>query len=257
VIDPVQLGEGITLYCGDCLDILPTLEAGSVDAVVTDPPYGLNDGKGKVQKRGGGLVKFNMGEWDNSLPLEWLKCAEPILREGCWACVFTDKLSVNMVWQAIENVGLRGKQTFYWVKTNPPPQPRSNFASGVETAVLGTKGAVKKWAGGGWCLNYFIHPIVSNRRLHSTQKPVELMEYLVRALTDPGDLILDPFMGSGTTGVACVKTGRKFIGIEIDQGYFDIAIKRIEEAQMLRDLKGDEQTLKKELESGVVSSNLF
>jgi DNA modification methylase len=223
----------VELHLGDCLDILQKLPRNSVDAIITDPPYGLNDGKGKVTKRGNELVSFNAGEWDNELPLTWIKEASLIVKNGCWVLSFTDKLSVKDVWQKMVNVELNPKHTFYWIKNNPPPQPRKNFASGVETAVVATKGAVKKWNGGGWELNYFFCPIVANkeRTLHPTQKPVSVMKYLINILTEPGDTILDPFMGSGSTGVACMQTGRNFIGIEVDPVYFAIAKKRIEESQ--------------------------
>lgn len=222
------------LRLGDCLEIMSRMSKNSVDAIITDPPYGLNDGKGKVTKRGNELVNFNAGEWDNELPLTWIKEARNVVREGCWVLSFTDNTSVGAVWQKMVNVELNPKHTFYWIKNNPPPQPRKNFASGVETAVAATKGAVKKWNGGGWELNYFFCPIVTNRdrTLHPTQKPVSVMKYLINILTEPGDTVLDPFMGSGTTGVACVQTGRNFIGIEIDPDYYAIAERRINEAKL-------------------------
>ncbi len=223
----------IQLLCGDCLELMRDIPSGSVDAVITDPPYGLNDGSGKVTKRGGELVSFSAGKWDNELPLVWLDDSSRIIKDGCWIATFTDNLSVKPVWERLQENGYRPKQTFYWVKNNPPPQPRSNFASGVETAVVATKGVVKKWNGGGWELNYFFCPIVtSDRTPHPTQKPVAVMKYLIELLSYPGDTVLDPFMGSGTTGVACVQTGRSFIGIEIDPGYFAIAQRRIAEAQL-------------------------
>lgn len=215
----------------DCLDVLAGMEANSVDAVITDPPYGSTDGRGKVTKRGSSLVTYGH-EWDRSLPLEWICDAVRVLRDGGWLAVFTDNLSVKTVWDTIEAHGGRGKQTFCWVKTNPPPQPRSNFVSGIETAIVATKGSVKKWEGGGWRLNYHIAPLVTSkeRTSHPTQKPVDLMQYLIESFTRPGDLVFDPFMGSGTTGVAAIQTGRRFLGVELDEGYYQIAAQRIAEA---------------------------
>jgi len=223
----------IQLIQGDCLVEMAKMAAGSVQCIIADPPYGLNDGSGKVTKRKGDLVTFNAGEWDNDLPLVWLEDAGRLIQDGCWIATFTDKLSVKPVWERLQQVGFRPKQTFYWIKNNPPPQPRSNFASGVETAVVATKGAVKKWNGGGWELNYFFCPIVtSDRTPHPTQKPVAVMKYLIELLSYPDDTILDPFMGSGTTMVACIQTGRNGIGIELDAGYFEIAQRRVAEAQL-------------------------
>ena len=222
----------VSLFCGDCLQVMAGMEAGSVDAVITDPPYGSTDGKGKVTKKESELVEYGH-EWDTILPLAWIGPAVKVCVSGGWLAVFTDKLSVKTVWDAIEESGARCKQTFHWIKSNPPPQPRRNFASGVESAVVATNGAVKKWNGGGWRLNYFCCPIVtSDRTDHPTEKPVALMSYLIESFTDIGDTILDPFMGSGTTGVAALLTGRRFIGIELDPGYFKIAKKRIEDASM-------------------------
>jgi len=222
------------LFNNDCLEVLPTLAAGSVDAVICDPPYGSTDGRGKVTKRGDALVEYGY-EWDGVLPLDWIPLAIDVIDNGGWFAVFTDNLSVKTVWDKLEDSGCNGKQTFCWVKSNPPPQPRKNFASGIETAVLATKGSVKKWYGGGWRLNYFFSPLVTNgdRTDHPTQKPIALMRYLIESVTQPGDTILDPFMGSGTTGVAAMLTGRKFIGIELDAGYFQIAEQRIAKAAQM------------------------
>ena len=228
-----MLADGIEIYCADCLNVMKDMPDKSVDAVITDPPYGLNDGKGKVSRRNGEMVAFSAGEWDDFVPMRYIDLSTKILNDGCWFCSFTDKLSVSNLWIELENLQMRPKQTFYWVKNNPPPQPRQNFQSGVETAVLATKGAVSKWSGGGATRNWYKHPLtVNSERFHPTQKPVSVMTYLIMALTLEGDTILDPFMGSGTTGVACVQTGRRFIGIEIDPDYYEIAKKRIKKALM-------------------------
>ncbi len=231
---PYYEREGITIYHGDCLEILPQLEAGSINAVVTDPPYGLNDGTGKVSKRGNILVDFNAGEWDYDLPLGWIPECHRLLANGCWLAAWTDKLSVHAVWDAFKAAGGTPKHTFYWIKINPPPQPRANFASAIESAVVGTKGAVKVWNGGGWERNYIQHPICTGveRTMHPTQKPVAVMGRLVGLLSYTGHTVLDAFMGAGTTGVACVRTGRRFIGIELEEKYCEIAAKRIEQAIM-------------------------
>jgi len=226
---PYFEAPGVTLYLGDALEVLPTLEARSVDAVITDPPYGSNDGCGKVIKRGSMLVTFGES-WDTELPLEWIALGQRVLKVGCWMSVFTDKLSVNTLWKAMKDCGMFPKQTFYWIKTNPPPQPRKNFCSGVESAVVATNGPVKRWFGGGITLNYFKYPIVTNRdrTVHPTQKPVEVMQYLIEVQTVQRDLILDPFLGSGTTAVAALRLGRRCIGIDIGEPYLEIAARRIE-----------------------------
>jgi site-specific DNA-methyltransferase (adenine-specific) len=232
MMTPFYERDGITIYCGDCLEVMPQLKI-QFDAVITDPPYGTNDGRGKVHKIKNELVEFDVGEWDKILPLEWIKLAMFLLKSGCWIIVFTDNLSVKTVWDEIEDNNGNGKQTFYWIKSNPPPQPRNNFCSGVETAILATKGIVKKWYGGGWYKNYFEYPLVTNNRTnHPTQKPVMVINYLQNAITTNGDLILDPFMGSGTTLVAAQNGGRRAVGIEISEEYCKIAVERLRQPSL-------------------------
>lgn len=224
----------VTLHLGDCLEVMRSMPDKSVDAVITDPPYGTQDGMAaRSIKRGKEIVKFDSGEWDKTLPLEWLVDGMRVLIDGKWVAVFTDNLSVKTIWDAINNNGGRSKNTFYWIKTNKAPTPRKNFKSNVESAIVATKGAVQTWYGGGNSPNYIEMPFVSGKDagLHPTQKPVKLMRHFIELFTKEGDTILDPFMGSGTTGVACVQTGRNFIGIEIDTDYFAIAERRIKEAQ--------------------------
>ena len=230
-MEPFFKCDSIEVYHGDCLDVMAGfIEEGRVfDALISDPPYGSNDGGGKVTKKGDELIKF--GEvWDVELPLEWLECVPKLLTFGGWCIAFTDKLSVNAVWKTMKKSGMNTKQTFYWVKNNPPPQPRKNFCSGVESAVCATNGPVKKWNGGGWTVNYIFEPLVTNgdRTSHPTQKPVNVMVYLIEATTEKSDLILDPFAGSGTTAIAALRTGRRCVLIEREREYIDIIVDRIE-----------------------------
>jgi DNA modification methylase len=209
------LAEGVTLYCGDCREILPTL--GKVDAVVTDPPYGIKRDKGF-----GGFVGFGgfgppiartkyEGDWDNERPTK--EHFDLIQKSAKLAIIFggnffTDYLPVGNHW-------------LVWDKLNTMP----TFGD-CELAWTNIKrNSVKK-------LTHEYNGLIGKeeKREHATQKPVDLMGRIVRDYTERGQTILDPFMGSGTTGVAAVKLGRKFIGIEIEPKYFDIACKRIQAA---------------------------
>jgi DNA modification methylase len=203
-----------TLYLGDCRDILPTLP--KVDAVVTDPPYGINMDKGT---RGCGYDGFGQGKkrtprtyaggWDGSRPdaelfgLILRAASAHIIWGGNY---FSDLLPVSQKW-------------LWWDKLQTMP----TYSDGelAWTSLPGT--STKKFVYNGSCLL-----AREQERVHPTQKPVQLMKWCVGFTTGS---VLDPFMGSGTTGVACSEMGREFTGIERDPAYFDIACKRIEDAQ--------------------------
>lgn len=216
-MEPVHIGDA-TLYLGDCLEILPTL--GKVDAVVTDPPYGIGQDKGF-----GGFGGFGPpiarrqydDDWDDVRPPT--KVFDAILNAANVAVIFggnyyTDILPV-------------GKQWFVWDKKNTLP----SFGDCELIWTNIKRNSVK-------LLTYEYNGLIGKReeRVHPTQKPYEVMRWCIEKLPKGGQTILDPFMGSGTTGVACAKLGRKFIGIEIEPKYFDIACKRIEDAYAQGDL---------------------
>ena len=203
----------VQLYLGDCLEILPTLEAGSVDAVITDPPYGIDESGRKNQTRSNLAPVRDYGDyrWDAKLPRRYI---EALLQTGQDQVIFggnfyADWLPPSSSW-------------IVWDKDNS-----GDFAD-CELAWTSHKKAVRKFV---WRWNGFIKE-QPEQRYHPTQKPLALMKWVIANYTSEGTTILDPFMGSGTTGVACVQTGRNFIGIEIDPGYFEIAKRRIEEAQL-------------------------
>lgn len=215
-----QIGD-CTLYLGDCLEILPTLS--KVDAVVTDPPYGIKQDKGfrgSVGVSGVGQPiarRQYTGEWDRQRPPKaifdmFLKITDQAIVFG--GNYFTDYLPV-------------GKQWLVWDKINTMP----SFGD-CELAWTNLKRNSVK------LLRYESNGLMGRRedRVHPTQKPVDVMRWCVNHLSPDSQAILDPFMGSGTTGVVCAKLGRKFIGIEIDASYFDIACKRIEDAYRQPDL---------------------
>lgn len=213
--EKVVIGDA-ELYCGDCLEIMPTL--GKVDALVTDPPYGIGEAAGKALRRTSGLTArfdgryvrdYGEASWDSKTADQEVAKAISICGE---AIVFGGNyynLPPSSCW-------------LVWDKMNG----KTDFAD-CELAWTNLPIAVRLlqllWHG---CMREERH--VS--RTHPTQKPIRLMKWAISKLKVQGT-ILDAFMGSGTTGVACMNLGRKFIGIEIDRKYFDIACQRIEEAQ--------------------------
>jgi DNA modification methylase len=229
--------ESSKIICGDSAEKLPKLKGESVDLLLTDPPYGTNDEYGKNIRRGQDDTAFGTIGWDVEMPLEYLRECHRILKDDRWGVVFTDRKEITTVWRYLEEVGFRPRNTFYWIKTNKAPTPRSNFKSSVETAVVFTKGkTTEKWRGGGDQDNYYESPFVSGgeKRNHPTQKPLKLFERLVTLFTDEEDVVLDPFVGSGTAAKAAERRGRICIGIEKEPEYAEMARDRMKKAETKR-----------------------
>jgi DNA modification methylase len=205
-MQPVIIG-GATLYCGDCMDILPTLP--KVDAVITDPPYGINENSKKVASRRNAAAAKDYGDfdWDKKPPAAEL--IQAIRDKGEFQAFFGGNyfaLPPTSCW-------------LVWDKLNS-----GDFAD-CELAWTNWPKAVRRLQ---WRWNGMIRQ-GNEERYHPTQKPLEVMKWVIQ-LCPKGQTILDPFMGSGTTGVAAIQLGRSFIGIEREPKYFDIACKRIEQA---------------------------
>ena len=227
-----------TLYLGDCLEILPTLP--KVDAVITDPPFEAE--AHTLQRRKLGTVAAGGREvLVEALPFSAINgatregvCAEVARLCNGWALYFCQAEAVSAWRDAAEASGQKYKRAMVWIKPDGMPQfsgdrPGMGYESIVSTW-CGTGKSV--WNGGG---RHGVFTFNKNDCVgpapHPTTKPVPLMAELLNLFTNTGQTVLDPFMGSGTTGVACMNLGRKFIGIEIEPKYFDIACERIENVQ--------------------------
>ena len=211
-----------TLYHGDCLDILPTLPAQSVDAIIADPPYNA------VNRVTGGLRKIDKGTADTAIIDIGNLAAEFARVAGGSIYVWCSDNQYSSWVLAFKSLGLTTRIGAWW-KTNPSPMNGEHlWLSALELCVFARKSnasfyrhcAHPVWKGAGERVNG-----------HPTPKPIWLMREQITASCPPGGVILDPFMGSGTTGVACAMEGRHFIGVELDAGYFDIAKRRIESVQ--------------------------
>ena len=221
------------LYNRDSLQLMKEIPANSVDAIITDPPYNISrDNNFTTMGRAG----IDFGEWDKDFDLtSWIKVAEPLLKKGGNIVIFNSWKNMTNITKSLEENGFEVKDLIRWKKTNAMPRNRDRrFITDYEVAVW----AVKK--GGKWTFNrlsdtYEIPEIVGgltpkSEKIeggHPTQKPIYVMEWLIERLTNEGDVVLDPFMGSGTTGVACKNLNRKFIGVELDENYYNIAYNRI------------------------------
>jgi len=212
--EPVIIGNAM-LYLGDCREILPTLP--KVDAVVTDPPYGIGESNEQNLSRGNLAAPTDYGhyEWDS----EPATPEQISLIRSCsrYQIIFGGNyfdLPPSSCW-------------LVWDKRNG-----SNDFADCELAWTNLPKAVRRID---WMWNGMLRKGRESRH-HPTQKPLGVMEWAIKQLPPSAAIILDPFMGSGTTGVACAKLGRRFIGIEIEPKYFDIACRRIEDAYKQADL---------------------
>jgi DNA modification methylase len=219
-VDRVEI-ENATMFCGDCIELLPEIPANSVDAIVVDPPYfqGMNHNG----------IRSERGDLSISKPFFTLffgRLARTCKSERA-VYVFCDWRSNGMFLDTM-NEYLEVKNSLVWIKH---PGTGLSYRNSYETILFHCNAArrfpfpnvltgIKSLIGGAKTTN--------GEKLHPTQKPVELIEKLINDSTKQGMTILDPMMGSGSTGVACAKTGRRFIGMEIQCKYFDIACKRIE-----------------------------
>lgn len=223
------------IYNGDSLDVMKGIEHGSIDSIITDPPYNISKANNfKSMGRSG----IDFGEWDKNFDLtKWIKVAEPLLKKGGNIVIFNDWKNLSIIAKALEENNFEIKDLIRWEKNNPMPRNRDRrFITDYEVAIW----AVKK--GAKWTFNRideaYERPLIKcsitskkekKNGTHPTQKPVAVMEWLIERLSNENDIVLDCFMGSGSTGVACINKNRRFIGIELNKDYFDIANTRIEE----------------------------
>ena len=211
------------LWHGDCLELMKDIPDGSVDLVLTDPPCGMAF-KSNYRKE-----KYN--EIRNDKSLEWLEkyvgeCFR-ILKDNTAVYFFCSWHNIDVFKQAIEKK-FKIKNILIWEKNNTSMGDlKGSYAPKYEMIIFAHKGRK--------LLNGFRYAdiIKANRtgnKNHPTEKPVDLLKTFIKNSSDESSVVFDGFMGSGSTGVACVNTNRRFIGIELDEGYFNIAKKRIEEA---------------------------
>lgn len=232
------LTDGYRLHQGECLAVMKTMRTGSVDAVITDPPYGISNDEQDRKIFVAGKMKIFENKWDAELPLDWISEASRVLKDGGSFLCFTDVKKTETLWNAIEKSGIKPLNMFFWKKPNPGVNPGKNFCHAIEAAVFGRKpGKVLHWGGGGSSHNVYECPAVRGPdRIHPTQKPIRLMRHLIKILVDRHGIILDPFMGSATTGIAALAMDCFFEGIELDPDMSVKAKRRIDAASKQRNL---------------------
>lgn len=205
---------GVALYCGDCLEILPQLPKARMDAVVTDPPYGINHSCNYKSRGRGRRAQCNdyspvVGDAQPFDPSPLLRLGLPTILWG--ANHFGDRLPPSSGW-------------LVWDKERPDDLDQATCELAWSNCVKGVRRFRHLWHG-------FARASEHGENYHATQKPVALLQWCLSLRWTTGlRSVLDPFMGSGPTGVACVNLSRAFIGIEIERAYFDVAVTRIQKA---------------------------
>ena len=223
--------ENYKLLHGDCLERMKEIPDGSVDLILTDPPYNIaRDNNFHTMGRKG----IDFGEWDKGFDLfSYIDLLPRVCTKDASVVIFNDWKNIGEIAKYAESKGFVIKDMLRWEKSNPMPRNRDRrFIVDYEVAVWLTMPKAK------WTFNRqsetYDRPLFkgslvggNEKTAHTTQKPIWLMKEILQVLSNEGDTVLDPFMGSGSTGVACKELGRNFIGVELDKQYFDIATKRV------------------------------
>ena len=225
----------VQLYNGDCLEVLANIADNSIDLVVTDPPY-------KTTSRGssgnsGGMLKKDINKKGrvfahNDITIkDYARELYRVLKEGSHCYVMTNHKNLQDMLNTLTDIGFNFIKCLIWDKGNKIMG--QYYMSQFEYIIFLRKGKGVKINNCGTSDLLSVPnkktKDINGNNIHDTEKPVELMKILIENSSNEGDTILDPFMGSGSTGVACKELSRNFIGIELDGGYFDIGVNRIKE----------------------------
>lgn len=210
----------IELRLGDCLNVMSDIPDNSVDMVLTDPPYGMNYQSGRRKSK----AKAIIGDQDISFLDDLSRELYRVSKENSAHYIFCSYHNIDKFKQSFEKY-FKIKNILTWVKNNASMGDLSaDFAPKTEFILFLQKG--RRNINGKRDSNVLEFK-KTNNKLHLTQKPVDMLEFMISKFSDRGDIVLDPFMGSGSTAIACINTSRSFIGIEIDKDYFSIAKERV------------------------------
>jgi DNA modification methylase len=207
-----------------------------VDHIITDPPYNISK-ENNLSTMNGKRQGVDFGSWDYTFDLTgWIRQYAEILNVGGSMIIFNSYLNISYIATALTEAGLVVKDLIKWIKTNPMPRNITRrYVQDTEYAIWAVKPG-KKWVFNKPITKPYLRaefktPTVSGKEKngHPTQKSISLMSDIISIHTQKNDVILDPFMGSGSTGEACIKKSRKFIGVELSKEYFEIARNRLSE----------------------------
>jgi len=241
------------IILGDCIEELKRIPSESIDLVITDPPYFISQAGGKISrnyqhykwKRNSDIL-LDFGEWDREWngieeyigwTEEWFKEVVRVMKKGAWIYIFFDKQKIGIFDLILApKYGIKSRTVFVWIKSNPTPSFRKvNWVSATEFIWVGSKGdsKLKNFKLQKEMNNYFIHPNGSSYKEtnHPTEKPIRIIQHFIECSSNDGDLVLDCFAGSGSVGVACILSGRKYLLIEKNKEYFEMMMERIRKYQ--------------------------
>lgn len=244
-----NIEHNVLLFNEDCIDGMSSLDAGSVDLILTDPPYNLGlfmkDRDTNLKKMrdnffgAAGWDDLDFSDWEESMN-RFFSESSRVLKTGGAMIVFMSIIKVETLIRLAEQNGLYYKTTGIWHKLNPMPRNMNlHFVNSTEAWVYFTyKKKTGTFNNNGKVIHDFFETSVTpatEKRYgkHPTQKPEQLLQQFIHLLSNEGDTVLDPFMGSGSTGVVAKRNRRKFIGIELDPKYFQNATERIKESHIL------------------------
>jgi len=243
----------IELYQGDCLEVLDKIPKKSVTTIFADPPYNLSNGG--ITCHNGKVVSVNKGEWDKSkgfkkdfeFTYSWIKKCKELLNDNGTIWISGTPHNIYQVGFALQSLGFHILNEISWFKPNAPPNLACRcFAHAHETIIWAKKSKtskhkfnykkMKEWKDvispenkqmrSVWNIP-FTPKSEKTQGKHPTQKPLELLRRIIISSSDKDDLILDPFNGSGTTGVVAKETGRRYVGIDKDKSYLELSKKRL------------------------------
>ena len=224
----------IILKQGDCLDLMKKIPDNSIDLIVTDPPYKTitgGDSDGKNSERPKGMLSGNrklFAHQNNIKISDWIPELYRIAKNESHIYIFTNSLNLNEILTTSINNGFKLHNILVWEKNNCTPS--QFYMKNCEYVLFLRKGKAK-WIndiGGSKTVHKF-NNVIGNKN-HPTEKPIDLLQFYIANSSNEGETVFDPFMGSGSTGVAAKNLNRNFYGIELDEHYFEIAKNRIESA---------------------------
>lgn len=254
--------HSIKLLQGDCIEILNQAREDSVDMIFADPPYFLSNGG--ISCKSGKMVSVNKGKWDKSkgvkenheFNMKWIEACQRVLKPNGTIWVSGTTHVIYSIGFAMQTLGYKILNDIIWYKRNAPPNLSCRyFTHSTETVIWASKGQKSK--------HYFDYPLMKETNggkqmrnvwemsapakaekafgKHPTQKPLELLKRIILASTKEGDLVLDPFCGSSTTGVAALLLNRKYVGMDMEKEYLSLSKKRLKET--LKTLKDKREAI--------------